>query len=300
MKNRTMHLGLPLALALFAFAPPLLAQGADSRRAETPGTERTAARQEDPRITHTKDRYGFAAWPQSVERKDGLPLAELAFPGVKRSEADFAPGGPVTLHFTDEDGAPRFLVELSIRETVAEARDVLVEYLTFVNSPRPVPRAAGAGITAGDIGFVGFAPRDRISWIAFVRGNVAVRVLSTDPTAVPHPNLRLVAEAVDGLLRSRPSLGKGDALTRPAVTRFAATRAACRAGEPVVLELATAANEALRWTVGGPGLGYVERDDAGRWVLHTTGPGAIGLTVDVLGTNGVIASRTTRIEVADD
>ncbi|MEW6071703.1 MAG: hypothetical protein AB1726_03785 [Planctomycetota bacterium] len=257
-------------------------------------------RPEDPRIERAKARFDFAAWPASEERWDGVPLAALAYPGFVPGDLDFSADGLVTRTYGGEDGRPRFRIEIAIRDTAAAAREALLADLASLASPRPVPTAANAGVAAGDIGFVGFAPRDRIAWVAFARGNVAVRVASFDPRTSPHPDLRAVAELTDRLLRARPALAPGTPLARPAIAELRPARTSCRAGEVVPLDVAAGEILATAWIVGGAGQGYVEPGADGRWALHTTKAGRIDLTCRVLGANGLVAARSVAIEVGEE
>jgi hypothetical protein len=161
-----------------------------------------------------------------------------------------------------------------------------------------VPTAAELGLAVGDVGFVGRAPGKRVAWIAFIRGNVALRLVCLDPRSDPHPEMARIAAELDRLVLDRPLLPAGEAPARIAVGSLDAGRASCRAGEalPLQLEL-SGAPVAVHWVVGGPGQGYVERGHSGAWVLHTTKEGAIDLTCHVLGENGFTASGTVRIEV---
>jgi hypothetical protein len=99
-----------------------------------------------------------------------------------------------------------------------------------------------------------------------------------------------------------PPPGKGAAVPKPVVARFAPQRASCTVGQSVVLDLDARdpAGGALHFefVVGGPGQGYVEADAIGRQVLHTTKEGAITLTVQATGTMGTVTEATASIEVA--
>src|SRR5262249_15902296 len=153
----------------------------------------------------------------------------------------------------------------------------------------------------GDVGFVGLSAAPRIAWIAFARGNVAVRVSCLDPRADPHPDMSAIARSIDLAILAVPPLavpapGKAAVVPKPVVARFAPQRANCTVGEKVVLDLDARdpAGGALHFefVVGGPGQGYVEADASGRQVLHTTKEGAITLTVQATGAMGTRAEAT--------
>lgn len=250
------------------------------------------------RLADAAERYGAASWPVGPVRA-GLPVMGLSLDGYSGRPVDFTPGAPAVRRFAGEDGVERFQVEVSVRKTAGEARTVLLEYLASLSSPHQVPTAAGLGIPAGDIGFVGRAPGKRIAWIAFLRGNVAVRVSCLDPRSDPHPEMDRIASAVDSLILNQRVLTAGEKAERITITALSTARRACRAGEAVPLDLRLSRTPAaVHWVVGGPGQGYVEKGNhSGTWRLHTTRQGAIDLSCHVLGPNGFTASRTVAIEV---
>jgi len=255
----------------------------------------------EQRLAAAAERYDAASWPAGP-RRAGVPVASLGVDGYTGGAIEFFPPAPITRRFADGDGVDRVLVEVSVRETVGGARAVLLEYLASVNSLVAVPRAETLGVAVGDLGYLGRAPGDRIAWIAFIRGNIAVRVVCLDPQADPHPEMAMIATALDRQIPARP-LGPaaGTASGRIALEALTPARAACRAGETVALELrASGPLAAVDWVVGGPGQGYVEQDETGAWLLHTTGAGTIELACHVLGPSGFTASMKTTVEVGED
>ncbi len=249
------------------------------------------------RLAAAAVRYESASWPAGPVRA-ALPLIDISFDGYTGGPVDFNPGAPVIRRFADQQGVERFLVEISVRETAAEARTVLLEYLASISSSRKVPTAASLDISAGDVGFVGRAPEKRISWIAFLRGNVAVRVACLDPRSDPHPEMDRLAAALDRQILDQPVLQDDEKAGQTLITSLGAVPA-CRAGDTVPLELQlTEAPLAVQWVVGGPGQGYVEQDEAGVWRLFTTREGTIDLGCHVLGGNGFTASKSVTIEVS--
>jgi hypothetical protein len=258
---------------------------------------------EDPQVAAAKERYRSALWPKG-ERRAGLALGALAAPGYVGGNLQLSPeAGSVVRRFADPAGQSGWMVEASVRESAAQAHDLLAGQLAFVTSPDLVPTAESSGVAVGEIGYVGFAGtgRTRISWIAFARGNVYVRLNCLDPAGSPHPDMGALAKLVDGAILASPAVAAGASVSRPRIARFSMEKAACVAGEklPVDLEVSDPAGApALEWVVGGPGQGYLEKDGSGRFVLHTTGPGRIELTVHAAGANGALASATTKLDVA--
>jgi hypothetical protein len=251
------------------------------------------------RLAAAAARFESASWPAGPVRA-ALPPLTISFDGYTGGPVDFNPGAPVIRRFADQQGVECFLVEISVRETAAEARSVLLEYLASISSPGIVPTAASLGISAGDIGFVGRAPEQRISWIVFLRGNVTVRVACLDPRFDPHPEMGRIAEALDRQILDQPLLLADEKTDRILITSLRAAPG-CRAGDAVPLELKlTAAPVAVQWVVGGPGQGYVEQDEAGVWRLYTTREGAVDLACHVLGGNGFTASASVTIEVSKE
>src|SRR5262245_41706733 len=161
---------------LIAFLAP---QGASS---PSPVPART-----DPRVEETRVAYGAASWPKG-DRRPGVALEALAFPGYAGRAVEATPSADAERFFDRApaaDGAPRqaaFRVQAWTLATAESAHDQLVLLLACVSSPKLAPTTAASGVAAGDVGFVGPAGsgNGRISWIAFVRGNVAVRVSAVD------------------------------------------------------------------------------------------------------------------------
>ena len=263
------------------------------------------AAKEDPGIASARERYRAASWPKGNLRA-GLRLAELGLPGFAGERLDARPGLPVNRRFVDSSGRPAFGIEMSVGDSLEEAQRVLLGHLAAHSSAEPVPSAQSSGLPVGEIGYVGFsgAGAGRILWIAFVRGNVAIRLSCFDPALDPHPDMAGITQAIDASIRRMPVLAPGAGVPHPAIRKFSAAKTDIVAGENVLLELDVldpAGGEAeIDWIAGGPGQGYVERDKAGQWMLHTTGPGSMTLTVHVVGSTGTSSTASVQLEIADD
>lgn len=295
-KNRRIARSWTARVAGLSMLFPLLFVAAAPAAQRSPGIT-------GQRLAQAAERYGSVSWPAGPAR-NGLPVMSLSFDGFDGGPVDFSPGAPVIRRFADGEGVDRFLVEVTVRETAGEARTVLLEYLASVSSSHKVPTLASLGIVAGDVGYVGRAPEKRISWIVFLRGNIAVRVACLDPRAVPHPEMGRIAVAIDRQILNRPALSPRDETHRITLGAIVPARPACRAGEVLTLELPlvdeAGAPVAVRWMVGGAGQGYVERNSSGTWQLHTTKEGTIDLACHVLGPNGFTSSASVTIEVGQE
>ena len=64
-------------------------------------------------------------------------------------------------------------------------------------------------------------------------------------------------------------------------------------------DLAGAYRSTPHLIVGGPGQGYVEANANGVLELHTTGAGAITLTLELTGSTGTFVRRSVDIAVSD-
>jgi hypothetical protein len=158
---------------------------------------------------------------------------------------------------------------------------------------------------------VGFVGRSRYGdeypqWVAFVRGNVALRVMAHDLRPEQgRPSLAAVARRLDAAVQRARVLEQGEAVPRPTLVGFTAARTRLRAGETLPLsvdarEAEGSGEPALRFLLAGGATGYVELDAAGVWTLHTTGPGPLELTVVALGANGTFARSTLALDVAPE
>jgi hypothetical protein len=296
-------------LAGLLFDGGLAAQSAQNS-AQQPGPQPVAqqpapAKVVDPQLAATLRSYGAESWPRGALRP-GFELGKLVLAGLSGGECEFAPPAPWARRFADAAGTPRVLVEVVVADSAPLAHERLAVWLSTRNNPEPEPTASSQGIVVGDVGFVGLSAAPRISWIAFTRGNVAVRVSCLDPRVDPHPAMPAIATAIDLAILAVPPLpvpapGKGAVVPKPVVARFAPQRASCTVGDQVVLDLDARdpAGDAVHFefVVGGPGQGYVEADAIGRQVLHTTKEGAITLTVQASSPMGTLSEATARIDV---
>jgi hypothetical protein len=285
----------PLALVLL----PLVAAGGSS-----------AAQDSELAREHVRAvalQYKSAAWPAGTVR-EGIALASLTLDGWTGGELRSAAGlleRPFARTGARENETS-FVVEARVSDTPGGAQEMLLTWLSGLSTDRTMPAVREWSIPVGDVGFLGPAgagPR-AIAWIAFVRDNVAVRVLATDPRKDPGLDLGTVATGIDAAILARKTLAAGATPSRPEITKLALASTTVVAGEKVALDLAVtdpAGGEAhLEWTIGGPGQGYVERSASGAYELHTTGPGAIVLTLEVTASTGTTASKSTELTVEDD
>lgn len=283
------------ACALLCLALPLTAQG---------GGERSPL--ERRHWAETRARYAQQTWPHS-EVRQGLPTA-LELPGYA-ADALQSDAGMLTRAYRPADrpdAAPVFVLETYVADTTAAAQERLVGWLAGLQSDHRMPALAELGIAAGDVGFAGRSgagPR-ALAWIAFVRGNVAVRISAFDAPRTPELDLAALAVAVDAAALGAPAQLDGGAPPKPVIRQFSAPRAAAVAGE--VLRLAVSVEDPaqgaphLQWVVGGPGQGYVEQDADGTWALHTTGPGRLTLALEVTASNGTFARQELQFTLSDD
>lgn len=282
---------------------------AASSAAAPPSPQEAAARSE-LELRHraeTRARYGHAAWTRGAVR--GGLANELVLPAWTAVDLE-ASEGLVTRSFRRADAAgapPSFVIESRVADTAEEAHEALVTWLAGVQSAQTMPSLAELGLPLGDAGFAGRsgAGPAALAWIAFVRGNVAVRVSACDPVREPALDLGAVASTTDQAILAAPALeGAVVRPVRPVIARLSATRATVVAGEVVRIELAiddpARGIPHIGWTVGGPGQGYVERGADGTWELHTTGPGALTLVLEATGSTGTWTRGELRLDVLDD
>ncbi len=251
--------------------------------------------------------YRNRSWPRG-ELRDGIPLAALALDGWIGGELQSDAGLLSRPYFRagNESQSPSFVVEARVADTVDETHGTLLGWLAGLSTDRKMPEVREWNVPAGEVGFLGPAgagPR-AISWIAFVRGNVAIRVLAVDPQSDPELDMGSIARSLDAAILARRPLPAGALPGRPVITRFTPAKTSVVAGERIRLDVATndpdGGRAHLEWIVGGPGQGYVEAAPNGSFVLHTTGPGKLTLTLAVTGSTGTFARRSVDITVADD
>lgn len=279
--------------ALFVlFAATLIAQ-----RPETPSPILAKA---PPAVQEAASRYGVADWPRS-ERRAGVRLDTVEVRGLTGRDIESAEPFRSNRRYGDEHG-DRIEIDVHVRDSVDAAQCVLLAWLANTSRPEPVPTAAKEGMPVGDVGYVGWSkPAERrLSWLAFVRGNVAVRVHCFDPSADPHPDLVAIAQAVDAAIRRELALADKASLPTPTITAFAPGKAGCVEGEVVPCTL-TVRDDAgianVRFVTEGTGQAYVDGDTKQGWSLHTTGAGALTVRVFVTNRCGVTAESSLQLAI---
>lgn len=263
----------------------------------------------DPRLAAVRRDYAAAEWPRGPLRA-GFALGGFEVAGLRGGAPDCLPPAPVARRYADEAGTPRVLVELYVAADAAAAHGHLLGWLATRSAPEPAPAAREHGLALGDAAFAGVsgAGPGRLAWVAWARGNLAVRVLGLDPGAPP-PGAGLAAfsQALDGAMALTPVLA-ADAAPPAPVVRLRAATDRCRAGESVHLDLEieepgagpdAAGPPIVNWVLGGPGQGqgYVEPDPDGGYRLRATGPGPLQVEAVVVGRLGRAAAARVDLRV---
>jgi hypothetical protein len=278
------------ACVLAAIAAALHAQQAPSEPAQDRERELRAA-------------YEFEGWP-SGPRRDGIPLPSLTLEGWTAGPLR-SDRGRIRRRF-DAEGELRgraFLVEAYVADDAGGAHQVLLSWLAGRQHPAPAARGSDRNLHIGDVAFLDVVRADgeAAAWIAFARGNVAVRLTNLDTRAHPDLDITTIARRLDGAVAARAELDPGAPLPRPTVTGLAAPKAAVSAGDVVRVDFRVTdpagGTPYLEWVVGGPGQGYVEQHEDGGWYLHTTAAGKIELALEVTGSTGTFARETIELAV---
>jgi hypothetical protein len=287
MKTNT----LALALAFLAAA----VWSTDGFAQEIPAAQ-------DPLLISTAAKYDMSHWPIGT-RRAGCDLGALTLGGLLGKPCEREELG-VTRRFADAQGKEVVLIEMSVFDTVAAADAQLLHHIAFVQSTKTLPSASSRGITAGDVGYIGFGGKeqDRIAWLAFVAGNVEFRLVSLNPAATVQPDLRDAAARLTALVEKSPAVPAGTPLPAPTIERFNADPTNCKAGENVRLDVTvkepSGAKATLDYEVSGTAQGYVEEDDNGVPRFYATKEGHAIVTLFALGVNGVVAQKVVEVEVA--
>lgn len=249
----------------------------------------------------TAARYRAADWPRG-ERRAGVRLRTVEARGLVGGELSAVPGNGIARRY--RDAARECLqVEVVVRGTVDAAQQDLLGWLANASRAQPVPTAASQAMPVGDVGYVGWSRPEqrRLSWLAFVRDNVAVRVACFDPAADPHPDLLAVAQAVDLAIQREPVVAAEAALPVPRIDAFATAAPQCTEDDvvPLTLRVGDADDVALvRFEFDGPGQGYVEGDLQHGFTVHATGAGKLTVRTFVTGARGTTAQATCQLQIA--
>lgn len=295
---------LTLLRAVFAAAAGLLLTPAASLAAQQ-GSEPVGLEQQHRELIRA--RYAQSTWPAGPARAglaNALPLPGWTADALQSAE------GRLTRSFRragDPLAEPSFVIETWVAADARAAQEALVDWLAGLSSDQRMPSTDELGLKIGDAGFAGpsGASSRAFAWIAFVRGNVAVRVAAFAARTAQEVDLADVARAVDREILRAPQLEAGMTPPRPEIRSFTIGRSQAAAGAvlPLTVDVVDPAAGAphFQWVVGGPGQGYVERGADGVWRLHTTAPGRLTLTLEVTGSNGsFLRSAPLTLELADD
>ena len=276
------------AIALLGVAPVLTAQSTSPA---------------DPSLDLARTKYSPDQWPKG-ERRDGFVLEDLALPGLSGLEVEFR-ADDVARTYADANGVKRVLVEMIVRDAVADVHTVLLHHLANVQSANTLATTASRGIQAGDVGYVAYGGKDRskIAWVAFVVGNLEFRVMNLAPDADGSPDLKPLVEILSARAQAQPALPAGAAVSGPTVAKFSAEQTTFPAGNSVLLDVGvvdpTDRPARFDFVIGGPnqGQGYVENDENGRPRFFATKHGRTTLTLRALGSNGTVTTRSLTLEL---
>ena len=244
--------------------------------------------------------YAAAEWARGPVRAGLANDIELG--GLEQAALE-ADGGRVLRRYrrgSRQDSA--LLVTSRVADTPIQAHAELVTWLCGLQSVQPMPPVPGLG-DVGHLGASGAAP-DAVSWVAFVRGNVFVLLNNTDPRLEPDLDLVDLAKGIDLGLLEVPELPAGVRPVRPVISGLSLAETQVVAGARVRLTATTedghGGSPELTWSVGGSGLGYVERAADGELYLFTTGPGRIELHLELTSSMGTFTRSAVPLEVLDD
>jgi hypothetical protein len=281
------------AAAFFA----LLASASSSSAFQTPADEI------DPQHELARTAYRPDTWAQGGLRA-GFALGTVEVDGFQGAAVEGAAGRVVRRFGSADPAIPGFMVEMIVSDDLTGAREQLLSWLAGVSSPQPVPRSTELGIEIGEVAYVGRSRygNEHPQWIGFVRGNIAVRLQAHDLRTEPRVSLVAAARRIDAEIAKGPVLAANENVPHPSIDVLGAQSTSLVAGEKTRIGVdavdALDGEVQLAWILAGPATGYVERGEDGAWYLHTTGAGALELTVEALGSNGTFARRSIRLQVA--
>lgn len=297
--NNKMRIQIFVLLAI-ALAPAAFAAQSASKPA--------ASRPRDPQVAHAHDRYRSGDWRRG-ERKAGFDVGSLKIHNFDGSAVEVIGDNALARRFTATGAAkPLYLIESNVYEAVADAHEKLAEILAFVSSPGTLPTMRASGHDVGDIGYIGYsgAAPGRIAWLAFVRGNITVRVTNLQTSESPAIDAAAVAKLADNAILAAPTLLDTQSLPKPAIDNFTFDKNSVVAGKIVKINFSVSGvtgEPNIDWITGGTGMGYVERAATasgapGNFELHATGAGAFELTARVTSPLGVSAEAKATIAIA--
>ena len=275
-------------LALLAAAAPLVAQEGKIQDLEARHRAQVAAK------------YGAGEWTRGPARA-GLANA-LTFEGFQTVDLTADAGQVVRRYRRDDLRRPAFVVTSHVTDRPAVAHAELLTWLAGLQNPAPMPAVE----RLGDVAYVGpsGAAEGAHAWVAFVRGNVFVRLKNHDANLEPGLDLIDLAREIDLGLLATPELAENAKPARPTIEGLSlgAARVVAGARVPLAADVTDAHGGAplLTWSLRGDGLGYVEEGADGQLYLYTTGPGTIEVVLEATSSGGTFTRATVSLEALDD
>lgn len=265
------------------------------------------------RLKQTAELYGSEKW-ESTEARDGILLGSLKLEGWigRRLRSD---SGHIHRRFDGEKPGTEqhaIVIDAYVGKDVRQGQLQLLTWLSSRQSRILAVDARSRKQNVGDISYVDLAIKQEgqpgappasapIITYYFSRGNIAVRITNVHPRSQPDVDILAIAKEIDKSIKERPVLEEGKPPETPTIQKFSANPQRVKAGEPVLLEVEIEdpadGTPEIRFRVGGPGQGYVERRNDGKLRLFTTKKGRIALTLEVTGSNGTFESSSRQIEV---
>ena len=259
------------------------------------------------RLEAVRAQYRADEWPKGATR-DGFPLAAFVLEGWRGSAFRSDAGHLKRVFRRTEKSEVRsgFLIESFVAENAQAAHKVLLTWLAERQAPTAAEAARDRDIDVGDVGFLAVSQGDNptLLWIAFVRGNVAVRVANVNARVQPKLDLATISGKIDATISERKALPAGATPPRATISKLVSAKRKATAGDVIRLDAQVVdpggGTPHLQWVVGGAGQGYVEKQDDGAWYLFTTGSGKITLILEVTASTGTFTTKSIELSVGDD
>jgi hypothetical protein len=248
-----------------------------------------------------KQTYEFDKWPG----KDGTLKQGLALKSLDLSPYEIASvrsrletSGEMIFRYRVKGGTKHvFEVSLRVLDTVAEAQEHLLQYLSTCTVT--IPNGSTLGLAVGDISF---AAKDNNSFhtIAFVRNNVFIRItLMAKPAGEGEilPDISDIAKKIDAGIKNEAEVKTTAELNKPQVTEFSPASATVQPDKPVelTLDVKDPKGEKVELHIDeGGGMVY---EESGKRYFKAEKPGTYTVTVCAVNEHFLVTKKSVTITV---
>lgn len=267
----------------------------------------SAAALADEMLDKTKQTYDFEKWPgKDGALKQGVCMKEVDLSSYEvmsvRSRL-FTSGGTILRYRVKGAKKPAFEIAVKVLDTVGEAHEELVRFLS--GCTMKVPRGDTVGLQAGDVCFAA-KDKDVLKAAVFVRNNVFVRVSAMPAPAnsdvKASPDVAQIAKKIDTQVKQEEEAQKPQDLNKPVISEFSVLSAAgesVKADTPVEVSFKVSDPEGEKMQVHFDEGGGMVYEYEGKRYFKAEKPGKYTVTAYVINEHFLVSRKSVVIQVEE-